>query len=82
MPVSISLPKEWIQSRLFSSNDFILWVEQLPRRIQTTLGGKPKKEISSLESLSLKFTKMYTTMYCDQLLKDLAVRQSITKFPP
>jgi hypothetical protein len=53
MPLTLSLIKAEILSKLCSINFLMSVVEQLPRRIQITLGGKPKKDTRLLKSLSL-----------------------------
>ena len=52
MPLTLSLIKVEIFSRFFSMSFLISVVEQLPRLIQITLGGKPKNDTRLLKSLS------------------------------
>ena len=56
MPFVESLIKAVIFSILELSNTLMSFVEQFPRRIQITLGGKPNNETKLLKSLSLGTT--------------------------
>lgn len=51
MPFVVSEIKDIILSKFVSSRDLMSEVEQFPRRIQITFGGKPKKKTILLKSL-------------------------------
>jgi len=52
MPVLVSSFIALIELKFSRRMISMIWVEQLPRRIQITFGGKPCKRLNSLKSTS------------------------------